>query len=159
MDWMYQLLELFTSNWNTVMLGGLVVVGVVMFLMGLLKPVVFDKITNKGVRKTVLSITSLILVFPATIVWIISKGWEWNWAVFWLLYTLNCIQTIVVYWLYEGTHIREALQLLGKKTIVKWISAIAMGRELTSVSESVDKYAEDTLKQNSKYKDEDLKNL
>lgn len=158
MDWMYQLLELFTSNWNTIVLGGLIVVGVVIFLMGTLKPVLFDKISNKGLRKTLLSLFSIILVFPATVVWMVSKGWEWNWGLFWFLYCLNSIQTIVVYWFYEGTHLREALHLLGKKTIVKWISAIFVNKDLTSVSDKVDSYAEETLAQ-SKYKDEDLKNL
>lgn len=158
MEWLYNCIQWILSDWKTVLLGGLIVVSVVIFLMGVLKKILFDKVKNKMLRKTLLSFSSIILVAPATAVWIVSKGWSWDWNVFWTLYAVNSVATVLIYWFYEGTHVRELLSLIGKNTIAKWFKVFSSGEAITSVSEEVEQDAVEVIK-TSKYRDEDLKKL
>ena len=158
MNSILQSMSLVVSDWQSFLVGGIVVVGVVMFLMGVLKSTVFDRIKNKMLRKTLLSFVSVILVAPSTAVYMFSKGWEWSWGSFMILYMVNTVATVVFYWFYEGTHLRELLSLIGKNTVMKWVNVLKGGGSLVEVAEEVDKHAVQQIK-NAEYDEEDLKDL
>lgn len=116
-DWIVSLTDYIFSNWQSLLVGGLVVMGVVIFLMGVLKKLVFNRLQNKLLRKVILSFFSLILVLPATVLSILYNKFDMDY--FWVFYTVNAFGTIIVYWFYENTGLRNLLALIGKNTVLK----------------------------------------
>ena len=154
-------LEYVLSNCQTILVGGAVIVGVIMFLMCCFKTSVGNKIKNKHIRKTVLSFLSVALAFPITALYTLYNNWSWEY--YWWMCGLYALATIVVYWFYEGTHIREGLVWLGKITVGKVICAIKgnpkeVDKALTQMMEGINADAKSVLK-NHLYKEDDLNNL
>jgi hypothetical protein len=161
MEWLLQdIHNIWLNREIWVMYGGLITVGVTIFLMGVLKKLFGDKIQNKLVRKTVLAFFSVVLVAPITATYLIfntASGIDY----FWYMYALNAIGTIVVYWFYENTHLRELLALIGRNTIMKVFTAIFKKDKDTTVQNVTSSIRDDAKKivKSVKYEDDDLKNL
>lgn len=144
-------------NFETwVVIGGLISVGVTIFLMGLFKSVLANRIKNKAVRKTVLAFASLFVVAGVTAVYLYTNtahGLDY----FWYMYAVNAVGTIVVYFFYENTHVRELLSLIGRNTVFKLGRAIFCEKSLGS--DLASELREDARTIAKSYKDDDLKNL
>ena len=146
------------SHGDSLLSGGLIVVGVVIFIMGVLKKALINKISHKLARKIILSFLSILLVFPATVISNYAQGLGTDYL--WMTYVINAVATIIVYWFYENTGFRSLLELIGRTTLKK----IA----LSTLSDNPSKDILATVKQSQqeaitaikkKYKDDDLKNL
>lgn len=169
---------LLLANWQRALLGCIIVVSVIITLMGVLKKVAFDKIGNKLLRKFLLAFTSVLLSFPFTAVYFLAD--KINFDHYWIGACLNALATIVTYWLYENTLLRNFIHFVGKKTIIKFIEFIAMGivskkanskeetveqlnkgtQELKStVSQAISSTLLDSITSASRYNEDDLKNL
>lgn len=114
---MQALAEHIVSNPESFMKGGLVVVSVVIFFMGIIK-MAFKNMQNKSLRKFILAVLSIILTLPITAIslWI-QNG---SFVDFWIEYILNALTTVFVYWGYEVTGTRNLvswLESLGKKIL------------------------------------------
>lgn len=163
-EWIVSTLEYVFSVWQNFLTGGLIVVGVVIFLMGVLKKLLFDKIQTKLVRKIVLSFSSLVLVLPCT--FCLCLYYKLDTSYFWVFYAINAISTITVYWFYENTGLRNLLSLIGENTLNKILRAIfkseksveGIAKSLENAMEEIDKDTK-CLLENSKYKEDDLNNL
>lgn len=147
------------SNWQAILVGGAVIVGVVVFLMGLFKKFIGNRIHNKMLRKTVLSFLSLAIVPPITALYTFYNGWAWD--MYWLNCVLYAVSTIVVYWFYEGTHLREMLGLIGAVTVGKvWASLKKNPMDIDALKElapAINENAKQEMKK--KYNEDDLNNL
>lgn len=106
------------ENWRLVLQGGIIVVSAVIVIMGMMKKL-FDKIPNKLLRKFLLALTSVVVVLPVTAIYFVSRGIDYKY--FWIDYALLSIATIVTYWLYENTCLRDLIHLLGSLTIGRLI--------------------------------------
>lgn len=106
------------GNWQDVTWGCIVVVSAIIFIVGLFKKPLFNKIPNKLVRKVVLSFVSIILVIPATCIMCVAdgQGFEYYWAIV----LQNSVATIVTYWLYENTLFRNLISYIGKKAVARF---------------------------------------
>lgn len=160
-DWILYNARFVLSNWQIVLVGGICVVGVIMFLMGVLKKSLVNRIKNKMLRKTVLSFLSVILVAPSTLVQILCE--ELPFSQFWVIYTINVIATIVLYWFYEGTHIRELLALIGKNVLKIFVGCLSntekdLQESLEDAKDKATETAVNTIKEH-KYNEKDLDNL
>lgn len=157
-EWILTTARYFLSEWEALLVGGVVVVSAVIFLMGVLKKLVIDRISNSLVRKIVLSWSSVLLVLPVTAISVICNGFDWS--NFWAIYAVNAVATIILYWLYENTAIRNALAFLGSRAVTKFISGVVT-QDLTKVTTQINQEAENLLKSSnkstSKYRDDDLK--
>lgn len=115
--------NLLLENWQDVMIGGSIMVCSIVVIMGILKKAILGKIPNKLVRKVVLAFSSIVLAFPVTAIYFFAQGINFKY------YGWGCglvaLTTIIVYWLYENTCLRELISLIGEKTIVKLIAVIA----------------------------------
>lgn len=159
MEWLLNdLYQIWLNRESWVLYGGMIVVGMTMALMGTLKLVFGNKIQNKLLRKTILSFVSVILIAPLTALYLCLNQPN-GIAYFWYVYAANCVFTIVVYWFYENTHIRELLSLVGKNTIYRAWSAIV--NKNADPKETVKQIQADAKKivSKSKYDEDDLKNL
>lgn len=120
-----ELITVFTmilSNWQNVLMGGVILTSAIIFLMGILKIVVLGKITNKLVRKIVLAFTSLILVFPSTALYFVSDNINFDY--YWYACAAVAVATILTYWLYENTGLRNLINLIGRLTVGKYFAII-----------------------------------
>jgi hypothetical protein len=90
-------------------------------------------------------------VFPATVLNAICSGFDLSY--FWGMYIVNSIGTILVYWFYENTGLRNLLSLIGKNTICKLLTS------KKSLSETVKEIQKDALSSVKKYEENDLENL
>lgn len=107
------------ENWRQAILGGLIVVSAVIVIMGLIKKL-FNKIQNKLLRKFLLALTSIVMVLPISAIYFVSAGIDYKY--FWADYGLLSAATVVTYWLYENTCLRELIHKIGSKTIGKFIT-------------------------------------
>lgn len=118
MDKLLALLEVLAANWKRVLLGGIILVTAIVVIMGLLKSFVFNKLKNKLIRKVALAFSSIALVFPAVAIYM----WL-NHINFHAYYLPGCgfaaVATVITYWLYENTALRELIHYLGSNTLLR----------------------------------------
>jgi hypothetical protein len=110
------------ANWERFLIGGVIVVCAIIVLEGLLKKFLIGKIENKLLRKVILSLTSLVLVFPATAIYFVSDNIPFDY--YWFGCIVVAVLTIITYWLYENTALRNAIAFIGNKTIVKFATIL-----------------------------------
>ena len=87
----------------------------VIVIMGVLKKFLFDKVQNKLVRKVLLAFTSVFLSFIGTLIYFLADGINFDY--YGIGSALNAVLTIVMYWLYENTLLRNFVQYVGEKAI------------------------------------------
>lgn len=162
-EWIVENARYFLSDWENLLVGGVIVVSVVIFLMGILKVLLVNKIKNELLRKVILAWSSLVVVLPVTAIYVVVKGVNMDY--FWSVYAVNCIATILIYWLYENTALRTSLHKIGKKVVMAFISnekkpKINAKEILTEVVKDLSNTAEESTKSETpKYKDNDLDNI
>lgn len=110
------------TNWQTVLTGGIILTCAIIFLMGVLKKFLVGKIENKLLRKVALSFLSLIMVFPATALYFVSESVPFGY--YWYACAGVAILTVLTYWLYENTGLRNLISLIGEVTIGKWVTVL-----------------------------------
>ena len=118
---MTNIVSVLLANWKTALIGGVVVVSAIIVIMGALK-FLFNKIKNKYLRKTLLAFSSVLLAMPATAIYFASAHISFHY--YWIGYGMTAVATIITYWLYENTCLRELIQKIGTLTIGKVWSAI-----------------------------------
>ena len=157
MDWLLQdISDIWLNLELWVIYGGIISVSVTIFLMGIFKTLVGNRIQNKLVRKTVLSFLSIILVAPTTAIYLMTNTAN-GLNYFWYIYAFNSICTIVIYWFYENTQLRELLAVIGRNTLGKVLQAIfSKNSTIQQTSESIRSSVKESVKS---YVDDDLKNL
>lgn len=157
--------EYFVENESDLFVGGVIIVGVVIALMGILKKLKpIKNIKNNTARKVILAWMSVFLTVGLTVASMYLN--ELKQDHFWALCVINSAGTILIYWLYENTALRNLFEKIGKSVINKVLhrkpSTLVEAKELL---QEINKDAESLLQSvNSessvhKYMDDDLKNL
>lgn len=155
------------ANWQRAITGGIIVACAVIFIMGILKKACFGKIKNKLLRKVVLSFAPIIMAFPTTALYFVSDNIPFQW--YWYACALISVLTILMYWLYENTGLRDLITLIGCKTVDKYATVLlaafvtAKGidetkNQLTMNTEQLKDEVKKELKNQYK-EDPDLKNI
>lgn len=133
-----------------------IMVSAIIMAIGLLKPILFDKIKNKQVRKASLAFSNVALCFICALVFFLIKGWEFKYyLVSAMALTICCI---VTYWFYENTCLRNLIATIGNIALRKVanIAFIAINAEdLDEIKTEVKKVTKE-LKAQTK---ETLKNV
>lgn len=114
-DWIIATGDYILSNWQTVLIGGACAVSIVVFVLGFIKPFIKRWIHNAVLRKVILAWLSVLLNIPATAVSVWVEGLPED--QFWTLTVINAVATILVYFVYENTALRDGLHWLGKKIL------------------------------------------
>ncbi len=148
----------FLSNWQTLLLGGIVVVSIAIFVMGIIKKFLINKIKNALIRKVVLSFSSLVVVLPITAFTILGNGLDFSH--FWSVYGANAVSMILCYWVYENTALRDGLALLGKKILTTvFVQSIVTDNKPNEIVKNINNDIKASVQAKAKYKEDDLKNL
>ena len=116
------MVQVLLHNWHRAAMGGIIVACSVIFLMGILKKFVFNRVHNKLARKILLSFCSVVLAFPITALYFVTDNINFNW--YWWGCLLTAGLTIITYWLYENTGLRNLIGLIGEITVNKWVKVI-----------------------------------
>lgn len=93
---------------------------IVIFVLGCLKPLIKRWVSNSTLCKVIFAWTSVLLNIPATAMSLWIEGIPGDH--FWTLAVINTIGTILVYFVYENTALRNGLHWLGKKIITALFS-------------------------------------
>lgn len=109
------------ENWKQALIGGAIVISAVIVIMGMIKKL-FDKVPNKYLRKFLLALTSVVLVLPVSAIYFVCAGIDYKY--FWGDYALLASATIVVYWLYENTCLRELIHKIGSLTLGRFFNYV-----------------------------------
>ncbi len=110
------------ANWHRAAMGGIIVACSVIFLMGVLKKFVFNKVQNKLARKVLLAFGSVVMTFPITALYFVTDSINFRW--YWYGCAMTALLTIVTYWLYENTGLRNLIGVIGELTVNKWLKVI-----------------------------------
>lgn len=113
-------------------------VSTIIVIIGILKPILFNRIPYKALRKTALALTNVGASFGATAIYFLIEGINWRWYVIGSFIT--AITTILTYWLYENTHFRDLIHKIGAFTIDKlaYLAKIVLAKLVNKTDKSVD---------------------
>lgn len=105
------------GNWENLWLVGVIMVSAITVLIGILKPLLFDKIKCKQLRRTSLAFSNVALCFGGTAIWFLAKSFSYEFY----LHTATVVSlvSIVWYWIYENTPLRWAIHKIGSMTLKK----------------------------------------
>ena len=157
-EWLTEMVQFFSERGTDLLIGGAILVGVIIFLVGVLKTAIFNRIPNKAVRKTVLALTSAALVAPGTLVLMLYEGIDLG--RFWVMFAVHAVCTIVVYWLYENTHVRDLFNLIGSSAVKKIFGSIGTEKTPSQVYSEIKQDTKTAIKNTvHKYNEDDLKGL
>lgn len=166
--------ELFTNVMANVrdyypelILVGAIMVCSIIFIVGAMKPVLFNKIANKQLRKFLLALSDVVGAFAATAIYFVAKGI--NWQYYWIASAITTVATVFVYWLYECTPCRSVIDKIGTiaiKKIVKMGLVLFTENEKYKVEKELGKLATELkneaineLGKSAKYADKELNKL
>lgn len=165
-----EMVNLFCMNYKTLLTAGIIMASMIIVLIGALKPFVFNKIKNKCLRGSLLSLTNIVFSFGfvALAFWLKKISFD-----YYLVSSIAfCCFCIVLYWAYENlTQARAGIHKLGsfmwKKVlpvIRNKLDSIIAGlndtKELANMVDNfVNKEAKKTSKKNTTTKGKDTKGL
>ena len=164
-----KVMPIFTAHYNDIIVIGFIMVSAIIVAIGLLKPILFNKIENKLIRRVSLALASVVACFATVLVYFLINDYGL------MYYTESAIaltvMCIVTYWLYEFTCLRELIGIVGKIALKKVanLAFIAVTKddineiktEAKKVANELKTQTQNTLKKatNEIKEDKDLKNL
>ena len=164
-----KVLSLYGANYQNIIVCGMIMVSAIIVAIGLLKPLIFNKIKNKHIRGSALAFTNVAACYLTVLVYFFASGIDFEFYV--LAATSLSIMCIVTYWLYENTRLRNLIGLLGRIALRKVAKlsvfaltnedVVAVRAELKKTGAELKVYAQQELKKTATKvrEDKDLKNL
>lgn len=105
------MLRFFGANYQDVMVSVVIMVSAIIAVIGILKPIVYNRIKNKNIRKAALAFSNIFACFGSAIVYFLIEGW--NLKYYFAASLALSVCCIVTYWLYENTCLRNLIGLIG----------------------------------------------
>ena len=127
--------DYFMQNIETMIPMVIIMMSALIVLMGVLKPILFNKVTNKAIRCVLLSLTSVALSFVSVAVTFFIKQYSFDY--YWICGAIYTCGLIVVYWFYENTQLRAGIQKIGSYVLDKFFGVIV--GKVTKVADNTDK--------------------
>ena len=115
---------LFWGNLSENIFSGVVMVSAIIVFIGLLKPILFDRIKFKPLRKVAIAFTDVLACLIATAIAFWMNGIDFYY--FFPAAIGVFVATVVVYWFYENTCLRNLIQKIGTIVLSK-LAKIATG--------------------------------
>ena len=114
------MLSFFGANYSDIIVCVVIMVSAIIVAIGILKPILFNKITNKHVRKAALAFSNVAACFLAALVYFLVRDWNFDYYV--LASIALSVSCIVTYWLYENTNLRGLIGLIGNIVLRKMLN-------------------------------------
>ena len=163
------MLAYFARNPDDIIVPVVIMVSAIIVAIGLLKPLLFNRIKNKHIRKAALAFSSIAASFVASFIFFWVRGWAFDdYLAASLALAICCI---VTYWLYEYTCLRNLIELIGGMALRKALNILniaatkddveAVKAELKKTGEELKAHTKLELKNtaNKLKEDKDLKRL
>ena len=109
--------DIVSVRYSELIVVGAIIVSAIIVLIGILKPVIFNRIPNKLVRKALLAFSNVFLSFAGTAIYFAVDGIDWQW--YWIAAGATSASCILCYWLYENTCLRDLFDTVGRLTLHK----------------------------------------
>ena len=122
----------------------IIMVSTVIVFMGILKGAIFDRIPNKAVRRIVVFLTSIGVMFGATAILFVVNPISWD---FYLPFAVtNNLAMIIVYCIYEVTSAKDGVHNLNAKLKngIKKIGTFVLGKIFNNIVTKVNDVAQGT---------------
>lgn len=150
------LLSYAEANFHNIFWGVVLMVSGIIVLIGLLKPLLYNKIKNKQVRKFALAFSNVALSFICALVVFVLKDWDLN---YYLASAIALsISCIVTYWLYENTCLRNLIATIGNMVLKSIANKVLLNTADVAELTAEAKKAVGEFKKTTK-EDKDLKEL
>lgn len=161
-----EFLTIVFNNSYEFLVAALIMCSAIIVFLGIMKPLVYNKIKIALLRKSALAFSSVFLCFAVMAVVFLVRNLDFHWYL--CSAVSQSVFTIVVYWLYENTCLRNLIKKIGTFTLSK-IASIFVGKvqdekidltkELERASVDLVEKAKYELKSETKKLDDELKNL
>lgn len=126
-------MPLFVANFNDIIVNGFIMVSAIIVALGLLKPILFNRIKNKQVRKVALAFSNVALCFISVLVYFVVKGWTYeHYLVCAIGLSVGCI---ITYWLYENTCLRNLIGTIGNIALRKVANVAVLAVNADDINE------------------------
>lgn len=122
LDTLKTMLYFFGAHYTDIILAVVIMVSAIIVAIGILKPILFNKITNKYIRKAVLSFSNIVGCFGASFAYFLIEGW--NLKYYLLASVALSVCCIVTYWFYENTCLRNLIGVIGGIALRKALSVL-----------------------------------
>ena len=147
------LMQILLENFKEILVTGAIMVSAIIIFIGFLKPILFNKIRCKPIRRILLALSDILFSFAATAIYFVIEGFPWTY--YWQTSVGVTCLCIVVYWFYENTCLRDLIGKIGTMAVKKFFKVFLMifddkdkqeiQQELDKISGEVRKYTEEEL--------------
>ena len=149
------------ANFHDIFWYMVLMVSGIIVAIGLLKPLLYNKIKNKQIRKVALAFSNVILCFVCVLVTFVIRGWDLNYYLASaIVLSVSCI---VTYWLYENTCLRNLIDMIGSIVLKNVANKVLLNTaDVANIKDEAKKAVAEFRTQNVKKttkEDEDLKGL
>ena len=122
LDTLKTMLYLFGAHYTDIILAVVIMVSAIIVAIGLLKPIIFNKISNKYIRKAALAFSNVAACFVAAFIYFVIEDWNLKYYI----YASGALSVccIVTYWLYENTCLRNLIGVVGGIALRKGVSLL-----------------------------------
>lgn len=110
-------LSLFGAHYQDIIVCGLIMVSAIIVAIGILKPILFNKIANKYIRKAALALSNVVACFATVLVYFLINGYGLKYYT--EAATALTVTCIVTYWFYENTCLRNLIGTIGSLALRK----------------------------------------
>ena len=160
--------SLFEQNLQENIIAGVILMSAIIVFLGLLKPILFNRIKFKPMRKSLLFISCIALCFISTAIRYLIVKYPFDTYI--TSSIILCVITSIEYLLYENTCLRNLIHKIGIATIKK-VADVAISllndsdkeeikKEIERVSKELSDGAKTELKKSlAQSKDNELNNL
>lgn len=150
------------ENWETFWLIGVIMVSAITVLIGLLKPILFNKIKIKALRKTCLAFSNVALCFIGNAILFFANNL--NFDIYYHSSFATAIVSILWYWLYENTCLRDLIHKIGSVVLNKLKGGQLTKKDQEEIVKEVKTIVAEVKKDHKKAQkvvktDKELKNL
>lgn len=154
------------ANWYDFLVAALVMCSAIIVFLGIMKPLLYNKIKNALLRKSALAFSSVFLSFAVMAVVFLVRKFDFHWYL--CSSVSQALFTIIVYWFYENTCLRNLIKKIGTMVLSKiglvFLSKVQdeevdLSKELAKASDDLVEKTKFELKSETKKLDEELKNL
>ena len=110
------MLSFFRANYNDILVNVVVMVSLIITIIGLAKPIIFNRIKNKELRKAALALTNVAACFLAAFIYFLRRDWNFDYYV--LASVALSMASIFTYYLYETIpYVRSIIGGIGQNAL------------------------------------------
>jgi hypothetical protein len=110
-------LDFYLADWKDLLLLGVIMVSAITVFVGILKPLLFNKIKWKPLRRASLAFTNVALCFACVAVGFLIK--KYDFSVYLHTAVATSLFSIIWYWVYENTCLRDLISKIGGVALSK----------------------------------------